>query len=85
MSLSPRYLISFRHAALFVEVDAAGFQAAKDALTPFLAHDNNDADAYAAACQAVEGQEYSLRSAIDCGLLGEDGEPWENVEIFQAE
>jgi len=83
---SPRYLVSFRSAALLVEVDADGFAAAKAALEPFLFPVvSGNADDYAAACQAVDGQEYSLRSAIDCGLLGEDGEPWDNVQVFQAE
>ena len=86
MSSSPRYIVSFRSAALYVEVDVDGFEAAKAALSPFLSPVvAGSADEYAAACGGVDGQEYSFSGAVAAGLLTEDGDPAPGVELFQAE
>ena len=86
MSKSSRYLVSFRSASLFVEVDAGGFAAAKAALEPFLSPVvAGNADEYAAATQSVAGQEFSFSGAQTAGLVDEDGNACEGVEVFQAE
>ena len=83
---SPRFVVSFRSASLFVEVDAAGFQAAKDVLSPFLSPVvTGNADDYAAACGLVDGQEFSFEGAKGAGLFDAEGDACEGVEVFQAE
>lgn len=83
---APRFVVSFRSARLFVEVDADGFASAKAALSPFLSPVvSGDADEYAKAAQSVDGQEYSLKGAKEAGLLDEDGNAAEGVQLFQAE
>lgn len=81
-----RYLVSFRSAAVLVEVKGAEYARAVAALEPFLFPVvAGNADEYAAAAQSVSGQEYSVSDAIAAGLLTEDGEPCDGVEIFRAE
>lgn len=81
-----RYAISFRSAALFVEVGAVEFARAKAALSPFLSPVvSGDADEYAKVAQSVDGQEYSFSGAQAAGLVDEDGAALAGVEIFQAE
>jgi len=42
------------------------------------------ADDYAAACQSIAGQEFSVSSLIELGVLDEDGEPTEGVVVVRA-
>ena len=86
MSSSPRYIVSFRSAAVFVEVSAEEFTRTKELLTPFLSPVvAGDAGEYAKAAQSVDGQDYSFSGAVAAGLLTEDGDAAEGVELFQAE
>ena len=41
------------------------------------------ADDYAAACQAVAGDEFSISTLIDAGALDEDGNPAEGVVVLR--
>ena len=84
--MSSLFLISFRSAALFVQVDAAEYARATAALSPFLSPVvAGDADDYARVAQSVDGQEFSFSGAVRAGLVDEDGNPADGVELFQAE
>lgn len=83
-----RYVVAFRTAAVFVEVDAEEFARAQEILTPFLQPAvAGDADEYAKAAQSVDGQNYSFEGARAAGLFEADGngDPMPGVEVFQAD
>jgi hypothetical protein len=83
---TPRFVVSFRSASLFVEVDATEFARASAALEPFMADQAAaDPDDYAKVAQSVDGQEYSFEAAKAAGLFDSEGDPAEGVEVFQAE
>lgn len=84
-AIATRYIVSFRSAAVFVEVSAEEFTRTKELLTPFLSPVVADADEYAKAAQSVDGQDYSFEGARAAGLLTEDGDAAEGVELFQAD
>jgi len=65
-------------------------EAAAEILAPFAdereAHDNGlTADDYAAACQSIDGQEFSLSELREVGILDEDGDAAEGVVVLRAE
>jgi hypothetical protein len=85
MSAPFSFVISFRHAGLYLGVDADTFAAATDALAPFLSGDNRNADEYAEACQRIEGQEFGFAAAVEAGLIDAEGEPCGAIHFMAAE
>lgn len=66
-------------------------EAAAEILAPFAPFNGaevngseGDAESYAVACQAIEGQEFSLSELIEIGVLDEDGDPAEGIVVLRA-